>query len=59
VLQSNEAWYRTLLPGILLLMIAVSSVAAERGDDFDAETAEIGPGPYRLIRIRGTGARIE
>jgi hypothetical protein len=37
----------------------LAHLAAERGDDFDAETAEIGPGPYRLIRIRGTGARIE
>lgn len=34
-------------------------VAAEKGETFDAATAEVGDGPYRVIRIRGTGARIE
>ena len=33
--------------------------AEERGEEFDPETAEIGDGPYRIIRIKGTGARIE
>ncbi len=33
-------------------------LAEEKGESFDAENADIGDGPYRLIRIRGTGARI-
>ena len=33
--------------------------AEEMGEEFDPETADIGDGPYRLIRIRGEGARIE
>ena len=37
----------------------LAHLAEEKGEEFDAETAEVGDGPYRLIRIRGTGARIE
>lgn len=37
----------------------LAHVAEERGEAFDPEGAEIGAGPYRIIRIRGTGARIE
>lgn len=33
--------------------------AEEKGEEFDAETADVGDGPYRIIRIQGTGARIE
>jgi hypothetical protein len=33
--------------------------AEEKGEEFDPETAEVGDGPYRIIRIKGTGARIE
>ncbi len=33
--------------------------AEEKGREFDPETADIGDGPYRIIRIKGTGARIE
>ena len=33
--------------------------AEEKGEEFDPETAEIGDGPYRIIRIKGTGAWIE
>ncbi|MEM7356443.1 MAG: DUF4920 domain-containing protein [Acidobacteriota bacterium] len=33
--------------------------AEEMGRAFDAASAEIGEGPYRIIRIRGTGAEIE
>jgi hypothetical protein len=33
--------------------------AEEKGEEFDAEAADIGDGPYRLIRIKGTGAQIE
>lgn len=33
--------------------------AEEHGVTFDADTAGVGQGPFRLIRIRGTGARIE
>lgn len=32
--------------------------AEEKGEAFDPETAEPGPGPYRMIRLRGTGARL-
>jgi Domain of unknown function (DUF4920) len=34
-------------------------VAEEKGETFDAAKADLGEGPYRIIRIRGTGARIE
>ncbi len=33
--------------------------AEEKGEDFDADSVELGDGPFRIIRIRGTGARIE
>ncbi|MCP3957144.1 MAG: DUF4920 domain-containing protein [bacterium] len=33
--------------------------AEEKGEEFDAEAAEVGDGPYRIIRIKGAGARIE
>ena len=33
--------------------------AEEKGEEFDAESVDLGDGPYRIIRIRGTGARIE
>ncbi len=32
--------------------------AEEKGEAFDPETADLGPGPYRMIRLRGTGARL-
>ena len=32
--------------------------AEEKGEAFNPETAEIGDGPYRIIRIKGSGARI-
>lgn len=34
-------------------------VAEEKGEEFDEDTLELGDGPYRLIRIRGTGAEID
>ena len=37
----------------------LAHAAEEKGEEFDAETADIGDGPYRIIRIKGTGARIE
>ena len=37
----------------------LAHLAEEKGEAFDAETADIGDGPYRMIRIRGSGARIE
>ena len=37
----------------------LSHAAEERGESFDPSTAEIGDGPFRRIRIQGTGARIE
>ena len=36
----------------------LAHLAEERGQAFDAETAEIGDGPYRIVRLRGTGAEI-
>ena len=33
--------------------------AEEKGEEFDPESGEIGDGPYRIIRIKGTGATIE
>lgn len=32
--------------------------AEEKGEAFDAESVDLGDGPFRIIRIRGTGARI-
>ena len=37
----------------------LAHAAEEKGEAFDPETAEIGDGPYRIIRIKGTGARID
>ena len=37
----------------------LAHLAEERGEAFDPETADVGDGPYRIIRIKGTGARIE
>ncbi len=37
----------------------LAHAAEEKGEAFDAETADIGDGPYRIIRIKGTGAQIE
>lgn len=37
----------------------LAHVAEEKGEVFDEASAEIGDGPYRIIRIRGTGAEIE
>lgn len=33
-------------------------LAEERGEPFDRDAIDVGPGPHRLIRIQGTGARI-
>ncbi len=37
----------------------LAHMAEERGEEFDPATADIGDGPWRIIRIKGTGARIE
>lgn len=37
----------------------LSHLARERAEEFDEDSADFGDGPFRLIRIRGTGARIE
>jgi hypothetical protein len=37
----------------------LAHLAAERGEELDPESADIGDGPHRIIRIKGTGARIE
>ena len=37
----------------------LAHLAEERGEEFDVASAEIGDGPYRIIRIKGTGATIE
>ena len=37
----------------------LAHAAEERGESFDPDAAAIGSGPYRVIRIRGAGARIE
>lgn len=37
----------------------LAHLAEERGEEFDEATADIGDGPYRIIRLRGTGAEIE
>jgi len=36
----------------------LAHLAEERGEELDPETADLGDGPYRLIRIRATGATI-
>lgn len=37
----------------------LAHLAEEKGESFDAASADLGDGPHRMIRIRGTGARIE
>ncbi len=37
----------------------LAHLAEEKGETFDAASAEIGDGPFRMIRIKGTGASIE
>jgi hypothetical protein len=37
----------------------LAHLAAEKGESFDAAAADIGDGPHRTIRLRGTGARLE
>ncbi len=37
----------------------LAHLAEEKGETFDAASAEIGEGPFRLIQIKGTGANIE
>jgi hypothetical protein len=36
----------------------LAHLAEERGEEFNPESADIGDGPYRIIRIQGTGAKI-
>lgn len=36
----------------------LAHLAEEQGDSFDRESADVGDGPYRIIRIQGTGAEI-
>lgn len=36
----------------------LAHLAEERGETFDAEGADIGDGPFRVIQIRGTGAEL-
>ncbi len=36
----------------------LAHLAEEKGETFDADGADVGDGPFRIIRIRGTGARI-
>jgi hypothetical protein len=37
----------------------LAHLAAEKGEPFDAAAADIGDGPHRTIRIRGTGAQLD
>jgi len=37
----------------------LAHLAEEKGEVFDEAAADIGAGPHRTIRLRGTGARIE
>ena len=37
----------------------LAHLAEERGEGFDADAADIGDGPFRMIQIRGFGARID
>ena len=37
----------------------LAHLAEEKGETFDAASADVGDGPFRLIRIKGTGARLE
>lgn len=37
----------------------LAHLAEEKGETFDAERADIGDGPFRMIQIQGTGATIQ
>ncbi len=37
----------------------LAHLAEEKGETFDAASADLGEGPFRMIRIKGTGAKIE
>ncbi len=37
----------------------LAHLAEEKGEKFDAASADVGDGPFRMIQIRGTGASIE
>lgn len=37
----------------------LAHLAEEKGESFDAASADIGEGPHRRIQIRGTGAQLE
>ena len=37
----------------------LAHLAEEKGETFDELGADLGDGPFRIIRIKGTGARIE
>ncbi len=37
----------------------LAHLAEEKGETFDAASADLGDGPFRMIRIKGTGATIE
>lgn len=37
----------------------LAHLAEEKGETFDAASAEIGEGPFRMIRIKATGATID
>ena len=37
----------------------LAHLAEEKGESFDAATLDLGDGPFRTIRLAGTGARIE
>ncbi len=37
----------------------LAHLAEEKGETFDAASADLGEGPFRMIRIKGTGATIE
>ncbi len=36
----------------------LAHLAEEKGETFDAASADVGEGPFRIIRIKGTGATI-
>ena len=37
----------------------LAHLAEEKGEEFDAEKADVGAGPHRIIRIKGSGALLE
>ncbi len=37
----------------------LAHLAEEKGETFDAASADLGDGPFRIIRIKGTGATIQ